>query len=92
MVTGEAALRKPGDGAVCLSSGETLVSTSSGDVVTEMRGEGGVYRGAGVETVLPPSNDNSVFGLSGVVVVSPSADEGFKISSGEWGGSSISGV
>lgn len=92
VLAGEAALSRQGEGAVCLNSGETLLSTSTGDVDIETTGEGGVYRGAGVETVLPGSTDNPVFWFSVVGVVPLSAVEGSEISSGEQGGSPISGV
>lgn len=92
VVAGEAVLSRPGEGAACLNSGETLLSTSSGDVAIEMTGDGGVYRGAGVETALPGSTDNLAFWFSGVAVLSLPAVEGSEISSGEQGGSSISGV
>lgn len=82
VVIGEAALSRPGEGAVCLNWGEILLSTSSGDVAIEITGEGGVYRGAGVDTAL--AGDNLVSWLSGVVVVSLSAAEGSEISSGVW--------
>lgn len=91
VVAREAALSRPGEGVVCLNSGETLLCTSSGDVAIEMTGEGGVYRGAGVDAVLTGS-DNLVSWLSGVAVVSLPAVERSEISSGVWGESSISGV
>lgn len=81
-LAGEAALSNLGEGVVRLSSGETLLSTSSGDVAIEMTGEGGVYRGAGVDTALAISTDNLVPWLSGVVVVSLPAVERSEISSG----------
>lgn len=80
---GAAALSRPGEEAVSLNLGETLLSKSSGDVATEMTGEGGVYRGPGVDTALTGSAD----WLSGVVAVERS-----EISSGVWVESSISGV
>lgn len=69
-----------------LKSGETEPSTSSGDDAFEMTGEGGVYRGPGVETELPASTDN--LWLSGVAAVSLSAVEGPDVR----GESFISGV
>lgn len=84
---GAAALSRPGEEAVSLNLGETLLSKSSGDVATEMTGEGGVYRGPGVDTALTGSADNLVSWLSGVVAVERS-----EISSGVWVESSISGV
>lgn len=87
---GEAALSKSGEGAVCLNSGE-LLSLSSGDGTNEITGEGGVYRGAGVETVLLGSAGNLVSWFSGVIV-SLSVLSGSEINSGVWGESSISGV
>lgn len=57
---GEVALSRPGEAAVCLNSGETLPSLSSGDGTNEITGEGGVYRGAGVEAVLLGSAGNPV--------------------------------
>lgn len=92
VLAGEAALSRPGEGAVCLNSGETLFSLSSGDGTNEITGEGGVYRGAGVETVLPGSAGKPVSWFSGVFVVSLPAVSGSEISSGVWGESSISGV
>lgn len=92
VVAGEAALSRPGDGTVCLNSGETPLATSSGDVAIEITGEGGVYRGAGVDTALTGSADNLLSWLSGVVVVSLTAVEGSEISSGVWVEYPISGV
>lgn len=82
----QAALSRSGEGAVFFKSGETAPRISSGDDAFEMTGEGGVYRGAGVETELPGSTDN--LWLSGVAVVSLSAVEGSDV----WGESFISGV
>lgn len=92
VLAGGEALSRPGEGAVCLNSGEALLSTSLGDDAIEMTGEGGVYRGAGVDPVLTGSADNLVSWLSGVVVVSFPAVEGSEISSEVWVQSLISGV
>lgn len=91
-VTGEAALSRPGEGAVRLNSDNTLLLSSSGDVAIETTGDGGVYRGAGVDTALRGSTDNLALSLSGVVVVSLSAVDRSEISSGVQVESCISGV
>lgn len=92
VVAGEGALSRPGEGAVCVNSRETLLSKSSGDVAIEMTGEGGVYRGAGVDAALRGSADNLVSWHSGIFAVSLPEVERSEISSGVWIESSISGV
>lgn len=67
---------------MCLYSGETPLPLSSGDVADGMTGEGGVYRGAGEDTVLIVSTGNPVSWLSGVIVLSFSMLSGFEMSSG----------
>ncbi len=57
-----------------------------------MTGEGGVYRGTGVDPVLTGSADNLAPWLSGVVMPSFPAVEIFEISSEVWVDSSMSGV
>lgn len=92
VLAGEVALSRSGEGAVCLNSGETLFSLSSGDGTNEITGEGGVYRGAGVETVLPGSAVKLVSWFSGVDVVYLPVLSGSEINSRVWRESSISGV
>ena len=79
---GDTGLSKTGEALVFVNSGEAALSTGSGDVAIEMTGEGGVYRGLGVEKVLCGSDDNLVSRLSGVVVVSLPAEKGSGISTG----------
>lgn len=88
----EAALSRPGEGTLCLKSGETILCIRLGDVAIEMTGEGGVNRGSGVDTALTSSADVLVSWLSGVVMVSLLAVERSETSSGLWEEPSTSGV
>lgn len=74
---------------MCLNS---LLSTNSGDAAFETTGEGGVYRGADVETVLRDSADNLAIWLSGLDMPSLPAVDRSEIASGLCVESAISGV
>lgn len=91
-LAGEAALSRPGEAHVFVNSGDAVLSTSSGDVTIEMTGEGGVYRGAGVEAAVSGSTDSLVCWLSGVGVVSLLAVDCSEISPVMLVDSVISGV